>query len=97
MGQSYSSPILQAPETVSGIHSEVELTGNGLVLSYTSPMPPLPMAARTSYGPRRVPEVRAKPLNYTGISDLPAPDDAFIHQRAAERTRIFFIAQSSRF
>ena len=32
MRQSCSSPILQAPETVSGVHSEGELTGNDLVL-----------------------------------------------------------------
>ncbi len=40
MRQNCSSPILQAPETVSGVHREGELTGNDLVLgrfSGTSP------------------------------------------------------------
>ena len=34
---------------------------------YTSPMPPAPSGERISYGPRRVPAVRAKQLlDYTG-------------------------------
>ncbi len=33
---------------------------------YTSPMPPTPIWAAISYGPRRVPGVRAKLLEYKG-------------------------------
>jgi hypothetical protein len=35
---------------------------------YTSPMPPAPSAERISYGPSRVPGVRAKRVDYTGAA-----------------------------
>ena len=36
---------------------------------HTSPIPPTPIWAVTSYGPRRVPGVSAKSLNYMGQRD----------------------------
>jgi hypothetical protein len=36
------------------------------VARYTSPIPPTPICAVTSYGPRRVPGVRAKGVKATG-------------------------------
>ena len=41
------------------------------VARYTSPIPPTPIWAAISYGPRRVPGESAKPLNYKGGMTVP--------------------------
>ena len=40
------------------------------VALYTSPIPPTPISAAISYGPRRVPGVRAKLVDYTGANGV---------------------------